>query len=326
MRLTLLMLCLALTLPLWADGPIPYPNEPAAGTAIVHPVDGSIMVWVPGGNFIMGMDRDEADAAVQALGMKGWEEVWAWEWFPRRTVYLPGYFIDQCEVTRDQWDRYAAAMNVKPMKGIAKGPKEEVPGDFGAYPATTVFWAEAQQYANWASRQLPSEEQWEKAARGTDGRLYPWGAALPTPELGVFVDPQKGITMIQPVGSHPKGASPYGCLDMAGNVYEWTRDWHEPYPNNPENARMLTYMGHGAGCLRGGSFYHGPIYLCAKRFGFSPDESYYYVGFRTVWTPPLNYFTTPAFTVAQAKVPARRAELDALRLRAKPIPRGWIGG
>jgi len=302
-----------------ADAVMPYPQEPPAGTEIVHPVDGAIMVWVPGGTFIMGMDQEEADAAVKAVGLKDWEEAWAWEWFPRRTVYVPGYFIDKYEVTRGLWERYAAERPVKPMKGIAKGPKEDTPGDFAAYPATTVFWAEAQQYANWAGKQLPSEEQWEKAARGTDGRLYPWGAELPTPELGVFVDMQtKQISMIQPVGSHPQGASPYGCMDMAGNVYEWTRDWQEPYPNNPEYARMLQYMGHGAGSLRGGSFYHGPVYVCAKRFGFEVEIAYYHVGFRPVWVPPADYFASPAFAADKDKVPAAKAEIERLRKIGKP--------
>jgi len=323
--LTLLVLLGAL---LRAEGPLPYPNEPAAGTEIVYPFDNTIMVWVPSGYFIMGMDRQDADKICKAFGAKDWEDAWAWEWFPQRKVFVPGFFIDKYEVTRDAWERYAAATGAKPMKGIAKGPKEDTPGDFGLYPATSVFWAEAAQYANWAGKALPYDAQWEKAARGTDGRVFPWGNAMPTPELGVFVDMvKKQTTMIQPVGSHPKGASPYGCLDMAGNVMEWTCEWMEPYQNNPEYTRMLSYAGHNYGSLRGGSFYSGPYgYICAKRFGFERDESYYHVGFRCAWTPPDDYFTNPAFNEAKAKVPARQAELGILRARCKPIPNGWIGG
>ena len=108
---------------------------------------------------------------------------------------------------------------------------------------------------------------------------------------------------------------------MAGNVYEWTSQWHEPYPNAPERQRMLSYMGHQNGCLRGGSFYHARhAYVCAKRFGFRPEETYYHVGFRTVWEPPTDYFSTAAFAEAKAAVAAREAEIAALRAKGLQKP------
>jgi formylglycine-generating enzyme required for sulfatase activity len=285
------------------------PAEPPAGSAIVHPVDQALMVYVPAGWFIMGMNADEADRLAKRLGYKDYHAIAAEEWFPRRKVWLPGYFIDLHEVTLERWDRFAAATQYAPK--LAKTP-ETTAADKRRYPAVNITWAEAQRYANWARKQLPSEAQWEKAARGDDGRLYPWGNDLPTPERGVFVDLKTNkATAVQPVGSKPAGASPYGCLDMAGNVYEWTADWFEPYPNNPEAERLLSYTGHQNGVLRGGSFYHADhAYCAAKRFGFRPDETYYHVGFRCAWLPPDGWFTTEEYRQARAaaakhKLPSR---------------------
>lgn len=319
-RTLLCSACLLLASATFAAIPESLPGEPPAGTEIVFPVDGAIMVWVPAGEFIMGMDRDEADQAVKALGYKGWEDVWAWEWFPQRHVYIEGFFIDKYEATRAQWEQFAAATNFTSTLAAAKGPKETRPGEFALYPVSSVLWAEAQQYVNWAGKRLPYEAEWEKAARGTDGRLYPWGNALPTTDLGVFVDLKtKKHTIFEMVGSHPAGDSPYGCSDMAGNVYEWTCEWMEPYPNNPEYRRMLSYTGHTNGVLRGGSFYHGThAYLCAKRFGFRPNETYYHVGFRAVWTPPPGYFTSADFAAAKAQVVVRKDELARLRVNGNP--------
>jgi formylglycine-generating enzyme required for sulfatase activity len=296
-----------------APAPLPA-QEPAAGTEIVCPSDGAIMVYVPSGTFIMGMDADESDRLAKALGYKDYHVIAAEEWMPRHTVYVEGFFIDKYEVTVGQWAKYAAATNYKSK--LPKGP-DVTDHSMDMFPAVNIYWAEAQQYANWAHKQLPYESQWEKAARGTDGRWFPWGNELPTPDRGVFVDLSKENhnkpTQLQMVGTKPAGTSPYGCMDMAGNAYEWTREWVEPYPNNPEADKMGS-AGHQFGCLRGGSFYHADhAYCCAKRFGFRPDETYYHVGFRTVWVPPAGYFASDDFKKAVAAVPQRKAELDKLR-------------
>lgn len=307
--------------------PLPYANEPKAGTEIVSPIDGTLMVWVPSGYFTMGMDRERADVAVKALGYAGgWEQAWAWEWAPELKVYVTGFFIDKYEVTRRQWEKFTAATGHVSKGPARKGPVEKTPGEYGMYPVAQVTWADAQAYCNWAGKALPYEAQWEKAARGPDGRTFPWGEALPTEEHGTFVNlANDQPTIYSIVGSHPKGDSPYGCSDMAGNVYEWTCEFEEPYPNNPYAARMLSYAGHTNGCLRGGSFYHGKIaYISAKRFGFEPHQTYYHVGFRTVWTPPVDYFTTKAFRAAQQRAPAVKKELDRLRAGgAQRAPKYW---
>jgi len=295
--------------------PAPDANEPAAGTQIVHAGDGAIMVYVPSGTFTMGMDREQADDIAKKLGYRDYEQLAAFEWFPQRKEWVGGFFIDKYEVTNQQWRDFVAKAPFKSEHPPAKEPAVEDPAAFALYPVVRVLWGEAQQYANWAGKRLPTEKQWEKAARGTDARIFPWGNELPTPEHGVFVDlTNDKSTHYQMVGSKPKGTSPYGCLDMAGNVYEWTSEWHEPYMNNPEAAKMLSYMGHKNGCLRGGSFYHARhAYITAKRFGFQPHETYYHVGFRTIWEPPAGYFESDDFKQAQAKVAARQQEIDAMR-------------
>jgi formylglycine-generating enzyme required for sulfatase activity len=302
--------------------PGPQIDEPPAGTMIVHPKDGALMVYVPSGWFVMGMDRPEAERVAADLGYESYHQIAAEEWFPRRLEYVRGFFIDRCEVTNHRWSRYVRASGHESPDKRRKRPPGG-PAQWAAYPVVRVLWAESQQYANWAGKSLPSERQWEKAARGTDGRRFPWGDEPLDPKRGVFVHLENDKpTRMAVVGSKPAGASPYGCLDMAGNVYEWTSDWHEPYPNNPEYERMLSYMGHKNGVLRGGSFYHArAAYVCAKRFGFKPDETYYHVGFRTVWRPPAGWFGTEEFENARQAVEQRREELAKRRKNAAPAPK-----
>ncbi len=304
--LTILLLLLLQCAALGVRGEEPTTPEPPAGTTIVHPVDGALMVYVPSGWFIMGMDADEADAHAKSLGYADYHAIAAEEWFPRRREFTKGYFIDKHEVTVARWKAFVEATGFVSPWEAPKWPAEEEPGMYDRFPVTRVLWAEAQKYANWCGKQLPTEKQWEKAARGTDGRIYPWGNSPLTTELGVFVDlTTRKRTSMQPVGSKPAGASPYGALDMAGNVYEWTSDWFEPYPNNPEAERLLSYTGHLNGVLRGGSFYHGThTYSGAKRFGFKPDETYFHVGFRTVWEPPPGYVDSAAYADAKAAADA----------------------
>lgn len=293
----------------------PFVDEPAPGTTIVHPEDRAIMVWVPSGWFWMGMDADEAQAHAESLGYEHYHDIAAEEWFPRRRVYVSGFFVDKYEVTNERWAPFDAwAKENDPEIGRRLLP-EEYEGQWALFPARSIYWHEARRYANWASKSLPTEAQWEKAARGTDGRIYPWGNEPLSEERGVFVDLETDrATGAQMVGSKPAGASPYGAMDMAGNLYEWTSEWHEPYPNNPEADRIISYLGHRSGCLRGGSFYHSAhAYSTTKRFGFRPDVSYFHVGFRTVWEPPADYFQSEAFEQARQAVPEREAEIERLR-------------
>jgi formylglycine-generating enzyme required for sulfatase activity len=213
---------------------------PGIGPTRVSEKDGMVMVYVPAGEFLMG----SADSDSQAYSNEK----------PQHTVYLDAFWIDKTEVTNAQ---YKKCVQAGACKALEYARSSDYNGD--TQPVVEVDWFNAQAYCQWAGRQLPTEAQWEKAARGTDGRIYPWGNQAATCEYAVMNVGSgngcgKGTTW--PVGSKPKGASPYGALDMAGNVWEWVADWYsESYyagspSKNPPGPASGEYR-----VPRGGSFY-----------------------------------------------------------------------
>lgn len=178
------------------------PGIERSGEHFLATRDGMAMVLVPAGAFPMGSDDGAFDER------------------PAHRVHLQAYLIDRHEVTNAQFQHFVQESGYEPQ-----GPWERGAGLGGAgQPVRFVTWHDAVAYATWAGRRLPTEAQWEKAARGAEGRRYPWGhgwrAAAAHTERGVDAGPDQ-------VGSHPAGASPYGCLDMAGNVWEWVADWYD---------------------------------------------------------------------------------------------------
>lgn len=172
------------------------------------------MVYIPAGDFLQGSDDADAEDDVR----------------PRRAVSVPGFYMDKFEVTNADFRRFRAAWRF---------PKGE-----GNLPATNVTYADAEAYASWAGKRLPTEAEWEKAARGTDGRRFPWGdewdknrtAARYKGTDRVVWEPDGAcagpkVSRVQPVGTRPAGVSPYGCHDMAGNAWEWVQGF---YNGNPE--------------------------------------------------------------------------------------------
>lgn len=227
----------------------------------VNPVDDAEFVNVPAGEFIMGSDEDYADEA------------------PLHRVELDDYWIMSTEVTNAQ---YLACIE----DGGCTEPANDRwnSSDYVDHPVTNVDWDQAAEYAAWAGGRLPTEAEWEKAARGPDGQIYPWGDDID--ELPANVDFPTGDTM--PVGSYPDGASPYGVLDMAGNVEEWVADWYgkEYYADspavNPEGAEESTPP---LKVLRGGSFQQGRYDVRGSVRGrANPETKYSNVGFRIVIT------------------------------------------
>jgi len=202
-----------------------------ADAFVLRPLDGPPpdgMIHVPAGPFTMGCDdtgTDDCPASAQ----------------PAHTVVLEGFFIDRTEVTVEAWGVCVAAAGCDPP---TLTHEDQGWANWGApgrddHPINGTTWAEAVRYCAWAGKRLPTEAQWEKAARGTDARTYPWGEAPPTclravmDEDGVFNNGNDGCgppAGTRPVGSRPDGASPLGALDMAGNVLEWTADAYIPYP------------------------------------------------------------------------------------------------
>jgi formylglycine-generating enzyme required for sulfatase activity len=200
---------------------------PKPGQVIL--VNGNEMVYIPGGTFTMG------DSSIGTV-----------------RVTLKPYLIDKREVTNAQYRAFAKTF----------GLPFPVPPTYDDLPVVDISWEAADALAAWRGCRLPTEAEWEFAARGTDGRQYPWGD---DPDLsktngddgvGPFTVPdgsKDGFAGLAPVGMFPEGASPFGVLDMAGNVWEWVEDWYAPYPDSA----VTDYHGPDDGerkVLRGGSY------------------------------------------------------------------------
>lgn len=268
---------------------------------------------VPAGEFLMGSTAAQAHAAQercngQALGCEG--EDHAAE-TPQHSVALGEYWIGLTEVTNAQFRRFvqrggyadptwwtAAGWQWRMVNGITEpGCWDDKALNQPAQPVVCVSWYEAAAYTRWLSDaagvafRLPTEAEWEKAARGTDGRAYPWGEDGAGSLHTNFCDAlcahgrsdrsvNDGFAIPSPVGSYPFGASTYGALDMAGNVFEWTASEYYRYPYDPADGREST-DGVAARALRGGSFYYTVDHArCAHRIGIYPDTRNDLVGFR----------------------------------------------
>jgi formylglycine-generating enzyme required for sulfatase activity len=181
------------------------------------------------------------------------------------TRTLPAFHIMRDPVTVTLYRAYCA------LSGTPR-PTEPPWGSYRDHPVVNVTWYDAAAFCEWAGACLPTDEQWEKAARGTDGREYPWGNEWDASKCVCSVAPAKASST-EPVGERPDGASPYGCLDMAGNVWEWCADWYD--------ATMRSRV------LRGGSWYgrHESAFRAACRNRFLPGEAACIRGFRCVSRP-----------------------------------------
>jgi iron(II)-dependent oxidoreductase len=220
------------------------------------------MVWVPAGEFTMGDGATDPPRGPFDTGPNRLRE---------QVVNLNGYWIYKTEVTVAQYRKFCEATG-HPMPMRLKKPVTPPWGWIDKYPMTHVNWYDATAYAEWAGSKLPAEAQWEKAARGTDKRKYPWGMEFESDRLRCSV----GAKMMSPVavGSYPAGASPYGCLDMAGNVMEICRDI---FLNKYKGGYMIL--------LRGGAFTQDyPHYFTCFRRIEADDRTVMgtYLGFRCV--------------------------------------------
>lgn len=237
---------------------------PGIGSTQVRDADGMVMVYVPEGEFTMGGVNKFTNS------------------LPEHTVYLDSYWIDLTEVTTAMYALCVAdGACIPPTKTKSKTHDDYYGNpDFDNYPVVYVNWAQANVYCAWAGAALPSEAQWEKAARGTDGRRFPWGNGSPNSSLLNFNSNAGDMTE---VGSFPEGASPYGALDMAGNVWELVADWYDAgyYANSPSSNPTGPETGE-ARVWRGGDWSATEDWLLSSlRFPDAyPEESWLYGGFR----------------------------------------------
>jgi formylglycine-generating enzyme required for sulfatase activity len=221
-------------------------------------------VEIPAGEFTMGLD-----------GMQALEDE-----RPAHHVWLESYSLDQFEVTTAQ---YAVFLAAESREAPWQWSQVVLP-THADRPVIGVDWHDADAYCRWKGKRLPTEAEWEKAARGTDGRLYPWGNQSPSKELANFALGARFSysQVLMPVQSYERGRSPYGLFQMAGNVWEWVHDWYGAHyyetspdrnPRGPEQGQFKV--------LRGGSWSDLPKYLMtAGRFKLPPGTRNSYIGFR----------------------------------------------
>ncbi len=210
---------------------------------------------------------------------------------PIHTVYLDEYWISKYEITVAQWRVFAAAngLSMPSSSGVYSNYTSDP--QYDNYPVVNVSWTECQAFADWAGVALPTEAQWEKAARGTDERTYPWGNEDPWADniyRANITGTEDGHEYTSPVGAYGLGASPYGVFDMAGNVLEWCRDWYDiAYYSQTPTGGWNNTLGPLSGTFRatrGGSWFYNLAYArSAARYIFlSPPETNPSIGFRVV--------------------------------------------
>ena len=222
------------------------------------------MVTIPEGEFVMGFD------GTQALEDER----------PSHHILLDTFSIDLHEVTTRE---YAVFLNA--AKRSAPWQWETVVLSLhGDRPVIGVDWPDADAYCRWKEKRLPTEAEWEKAARGTDGRLYPWGSQVPTKDFANFALGARFSysLVLMPVRSYDQGKSPFGLYQMAGNVYEWVQDWYAANYYELSPIRNPQGPDHGQfKVLRGGSWSDLPKYLLTYgRFKLPPETRNSYTGFR----------------------------------------------
>lgn len=269
------------------EAPVNQSINPSAPTIEVvdpriSPIDDMSMVYVSSGEFLMGSDYFEEDQK------------------PAHNVYLDAFWIDQYEVTNGMYAKCVEAKRCDvPIRYYSYEPifnsNQEVVGfqlvdkskfleelvnnpDFLNQPVTGIFWENAQAYCRWAGRRLPTEAEWEKAARGVDGRTYPWGEHVDCTKANLF----SCVGNFTHVGSFEEGMSPYNAYDMAGNAMEWVADWYDRmyYQTSPARNPLGTSSG-SYRVFRGGGW--GNEYLASRttnRPGYIAQLPHEFIGFR----------------------------------------------
>lgn len=240
--------------------PAPMPPTvaptPGIGATKTSEKDRMTLVYVPAGEFTMGSDADDALAECQKYRSECKRE-WFTNEEPPHEVELNAYWIDQTEVTNAMYAKCVNDGRCEPPASSSSYSRDLYFGNstYNDYPVIHINWYHAAAYCEWAGRELPTEAQWEKAARGTSGRTYSWGESISCSFTNYWGKDEGCIGDTSKVGSYPDGSSIYGALDMTGNVWEWVKDWYLStyYQESP----VLNPLGRSSGqerSVRGGAW------------------------------------------------------------------------
>lgn len=224
--------------------------------------DSAEMAYIPSGRFTMGDTQGDGESDEN----------------PAHPTRLEAFWIDRMEVTNSQFARFIRASGYKPKKDWQMEAPEK-----GRHPAVNVTWHDAAAYCRWADKRLPTEAEWEYAARGTDNRMYPWGNSWE--DTRARFGGNRGSQSTAPVGAYPTGASPFKVLDLAGNVWEWVSSLYRPYPYASTDGRenpTAQYLR----VIRGGSWSNFPWFLRSTNRGrVDPSDRNDVLGFRCAQEP-----------------------------------------
>jgi formylglycine-generating enzyme required for sulfatase activity len=272
--------------------------------------DDVAMVRIPAGSFDMGSWESEVDELIASCTKSGGSPYTCEERYgaetPRHRVDVEPFSLDKTEVTNARFERFLTATQ-HVTAAEATGWSEvfrQKDGKWGwekrhevnwrhafreqastlpGHPVVHVSWNDAAAYCAWAGKRLPTEAEWEYAARGNAGLKYPWGDHWSSARARYFANREGGTTA--PVGSYPDGASPFGLLDLAGNVWEWTSSLFRPYPYSPNDGREVSATP-GNRTVRGGGWNGNAVTMrSARRGGNAPTDHSNLIGLRCARTP-----------------------------------------
>jgi formylglycine-generating enzyme required for sulfatase activity len=252
--------------------PIP-PTSSGTPAKMIRPSDGMEMVYVPGGTFVISEKGKSGEGT--------------------HNVTLHNYWIDQTEITNMQYSQCVEAGVCRAPTSCAWGDPTYEDESYKDHPVICVTWQMASTYCDWAGGRLPTEAEWDYAARGPERRLYPWGDRFDETRLNFcdescphdgaqFQGYNDGYMKTSPVGSYPNGASWCGAMDMAGNVWEWVSDRYAPYGSVDQDNPQGPATGSDR-LIRGGSWYDDAHFLRSDfRHQYDPADFIHLIGFRCV--------------------------------------------
>ncbi len=283
----------------------------APGDTQTRPTDEMVMVYVPGDTFQMGSSENEIDdlfAQCEEQGNDKCERSWYEDQSPQHIVTLNAFWLDQTEITNAQFAAFLNNRGNQTEGGVTwlelesdyalieqTGDEYRPKSGYADHPVIEVSWYGADAYCRWAGAQLPTEAQWEYAAKGTQGHTYPWGDIFDGTRVNFCdvnctydrrtIDYNDGYERTAPVGSYQDGASWCNALDMAGNVWGWTSDWYSDYPSEPQTNPTGPVEGESK-VLRGGSFDNSKSIHASRRAYIIPRDRASNIGFRCMVQSP----------------------------------------